>query len=70
MIYIDKLKNYYLYDNKPQFLENAQYEIKNSKELFLEALNFNYYTLKYASNEIRNSKEINIEAIKIDTYAL
>ena len=39
-------------------LEYASNELKNNKEIVLEAVKQNGYSLQYASNELKNDKEI------------
>ena len=42
----------------------ASNELKNSKEIVLEAVKQNGFAIEYASYEFKNSKEIVLEAVK------
>jgi len=45
-------------------------ELRNNKEVVLEAVKQYGWALKYASDELRANKEVVIEAVKQDGYAL
>jgi len=51
-------------------LKNASDTLKNDKDIVLEAIKNNGYSLEYASDRLKNDREIVLEAIKTDFWAL